>query len=252
MAAPTYNARVLVLRKTKLKESDLILTLLKQDGSQIRAVAKGARKPTSSFSSRLELFCVADLLLAHGRTLDIVKEARLISGFSQLRSSVEKTACAAPMTELLERVSDQGLKYEKLFNMSEAALCALHRSDVEHAPAICAAHLLKTFAFTGFLPTFSSCCMCSAPIQEHSDVFFSLENGGVECSSCATPDSIQVEIPYLKWSDALLHATFADISTWEIDQNGVFGALRLCQMWSRFHVGAKMKSLDFLFSCGLF
>ena len=88
MAQSTYNARVLVLRKTKLGESDLILSLLAQDGSQIRAVAKGARKPTSQFSSRLELYSQADVLLAQGRTLEIVKEARLIAGNAALRDVV--------------------------------------------------------------------------------------------------------------------------------------------------------------------
>ena len=52
MGERTRNDRVVVLRKTKLGESDLILTLLSSDGSQIRAVAKGARKPKSPFSTR--------------------------------------------------------------------------------------------------------------------------------------------------------------------------------------------------------
>ena len=52
MGSPTYNATVLVLHKTKLGESDLILTFLTQDGRQLRAVARVARKPNSSFSSR--------------------------------------------------------------------------------------------------------------------------------------------------------------------------------------------------------
>ena len=51
---PTYDARAIVLRKTKLGESDLIVTLLAQDGSQARAVAKGARKPARPFAARLE------------------------------------------------------------------------------------------------------------------------------------------------------------------------------------------------------
>ena len=80
MARPTYTARVIVVRKTKLGESDLILTLLAEDGSQLRAVAKGARKPKSSFASRLELFSVADVLCARGRSLDVVSEARLVEG----------------------------------------------------------------------------------------------------------------------------------------------------------------------------
>ena len=52
MAQPAYSLRALVLRRTKLGESDLILTLLSEDGSQKRAVAKGARRPMSSFAAR--------------------------------------------------------------------------------------------------------------------------------------------------------------------------------------------------------
>ena len=111
MAQSTYNARVLVLRKTKLGESDLILSLLAQDGSQIRAVAKGARKPTSQFSSRLELYSQADVLLAQGRSLDIVKEARLVAGNAALRESMELAACAAPIVELLDRITQLGFLF---------------------------------------------------------------------------------------------------------------------------------------------
>ena len=39
MSQPTYPLRALVLRRTKLGESDLILTLLAADGSLARAVA---------------------------------------------------------------------------------------------------------------------------------------------------------------------------------------------------------------------
>ena len=62
MARPTYTTRAIVIKKTKLGESDLILTLLAQDGAQLRVIAKGARKPQSPFASRLELFAVSDLL----------------------------------------------------------------------------------------------------------------------------------------------------------------------------------------------
>ena len=73
----TYRCRAIVLDKTKLGESDLILTLLADDGRQVRAVAKGARKPGSKLAARCELCCEVDLLLAHGRNLDIVSQAAL-------------------------------------------------------------------------------------------------------------------------------------------------------------------------------
>ena len=108
MAQATYTARAIVLRKTKLGESDLIVTLLAEDGAQLRAVAKGARKPQSTFAARLELYSVADVLCAKGRSLDIVKEARLVESNERLRRDLEHAACAAPMAELLDREQELG------------------------------------------------------------------------------------------------------------------------------------------------
>ena len=93
MASRSYSVRALVLRRTKLGESDVICTLLSCDGSQIRAVAKGARKPSSSFASRLEVYSVCDLLLCQGKTLDIVKEARLLEGNEHLKYGWKMNAC---------------------------------------------------------------------------------------------------------------------------------------------------------------
>ena len=75
----TYRTKAIVLDKTKLKETDLILTLVDQTGRQVRAVAKGARKPGSRLAARCELCCEVDLLLAHGRSLDIVSQAELVA-----------------------------------------------------------------------------------------------------------------------------------------------------------------------------
>ena len=100
MAQPTYSLRALVLRRTKLGESDLILTLLSEDGSQKRAVAKGARRPKSSFAARTEPFCVIDALCATGRSLDILKEARLVAAHDALRCNLEASAAAAPVAGL--------------------------------------------------------------------------------------------------------------------------------------------------------
>ena len=100
MASRTYALKALVLRKTKLGEGDLIVTFLAEDGSSLRAVAKGARKPSSVFASRLELYAEVDLLCAEGRSLDIVKEARLVDAHASLRGDVERAAAAACMCEL--------------------------------------------------------------------------------------------------------------------------------------------------------
>lgn len=258
MAQQTYTAHVIVLRKTKLGESDLILSFLAQDGSQIRAVAKGARKPTSQFSSRLELGAEAEVLLAKGRSLDIVKEVRLIASNAAVRESIERAAAASPMLELLDRITQAGLENPKLLPMTHAALSALDASDAAHAPALCAAHLLKTFAFVGIRPSLDACCMCGEPLvraasDSHAHTTgFSFSEGGVVCKACSTPDAVFLQPSTLAWARALLGMRFADVSSTEIDQSAVFGVLRLCQTWAHVHASTNLKSLTFLFTCGLF
>lgn len=253
---PTYRARVIVLRKTKLGEADLIVTLLAQDGSQLRAVAKGARKPSSPFSSRLELGAVADVLLAHGRSLDIVKEARLVAGNERIRESLERNACAAPMTELLDRLTQEGLENARLFPLTETALAALGRAEPAQAPAVCAAQLLKTFAFVGLRPSFDACVGCSAPVATGDaarTAWVSYADGGVVCPSCRVhTECVGVPAATVAWCRTLLMSTFAQVERLPPDPGAAFGALRFCQEWSRFHVGHQLKSLNFLFTCGLF
>ncbi|MEE0705150.1 MAG: DNA repair protein RecO, partial [Adlercreutzia sp.] len=129
MAQPTYNVRALVLKRTKLGESDLILTLLAEDGSQKRVVAKGARKPKSSFAARTEPSCVIDALCARGRNLDILKEARIVAPHSALRQDIEASSAAAPLLELLARVSQHDLENPRLFAASTKALDVMDGAD---------------------------------------------------------------------------------------------------------------------------
>ena len=70
-----------MLRTHKLGEADRIITLLTRHHGRVRAVAKGVRRTTSKFGSRLEPFTHVDLQLAEGRNLDIVTQAETRSLF---------------------------------------------------------------------------------------------------------------------------------------------------------------------------
>lgn len=251
----TYGARVIVLRKTKLGESDLVLTMLAEDGSQLRAVAKGARKPASSFASRLELYAVADVLLARGRSLDVVKEARLVEGNERLRLDMEHAACAAPMAELLDRATHTGLENPRLFALTRTALAALGRARPQQAPAMCAAHLVKALALLGLRPSFALCARCGAEVarRDGGDARVSFREGGVLCADCASLVEARV-VPQsaLAWCEALLGSTFSQIEDLKPDLSASFSVLRFCQEWTKEHVGFNLKSLNFLFTCGLF
>lgn len=262
MARPTFSVRGLVLRRTKLGESDAIITLLAQDGSQVRAVAKGARKPTSSFASRLELFSVCDLLLVSGRSLDIVKEARLVEGNDRLRGSLDFVEAASPMVELLDKTTQSGLADERLFPMACAALASLSELDedcsnevngsglIDRAAVLCAAELLKTSGVLGFRPRFDVCVGCGAPLDlSHvkGTVPFSFVDGGLVCDSCHQQhETVALSSSVALWAQALTFSTFSQIRTFDVPHDVTVNILRFLQMWSRQHLGVKLVSLDFL------
>lgn len=256
MSQQTYSARGIVLRKTKLGEADLVVTMLAEDGSQLRAVAKGARKPTSSFAARLELYSEVDLLLARGRTLDIVKEARLVASNERVRCDMEHAAGAAPMAELLDRVTQMGLETPRLFALTKAALASLGRVEAPQVPAVCAAHLLKTLGFAGLRPSLAACVVCGRAVEvgpPGAAAFLSYREGGVVCTTCrAGVDAVALPSEVIGWCQALMGATFSQIEAMDVDPSASFAALRLSQAWIREHVGSNMKSLNFLFTCGLF
>lgn len=86
--ARTYPVVATVIGRVKLGEADLILTLLSSDGSLVRAVAKGARKPTGKLAGRTQLFSEGKYLIAKGRTLDVVCEASLTDARADRKSVV--------------------------------------------------------------------------------------------------------------------------------------------------------------------
>lgn len=250
MSQPTYSARVIVLRKTKLGESDLILTMLAEDGSQLRAVAKGARKPRSTFASRLELYSCADVLCARGRNLDIVKEARLVEGNAPLRQSFDLNAAAAPMAELLDRITEPELEVPKLFALSCAALAALCDADAARAPLFTAGFILKALAFSGFRPCLGQCAVCGEEVgldAPGAAVAWSTSEGGTVCATCAPHcESRRVHAGVIAWARALLFARFDEFAAFGCDERTQFELLQLCHEWVRYHVGSGLKSLAFL------
>ncbi len=102
---PLYRDEAIVLRTHKLGEADRIITLLTRHHGRVRAVAKGVRRTTSKFGSRLEPFTYVDLQLAEGRNLDIITQADTRAGFSaELGADYERYTAGTVMLETAERL----------------------------------------------------------------------------------------------------------------------------------------------------
>lgn len=268
MAETTYSARAVVLRRTRLKETDLIITALASDGRQIRAVAKGARKPSSPFSSRLDLFTEVDLLCAKGRgDLDIVKEARIVHSCAH-DASPEFAVCAAVMAETAEKLTHSQVCSPKLFSLTCAAFgrladCFQGAPDASQpdglvcrrALSLCAAYMLKAFAFTGFRPMFSQCAVCGCPVdvRASSGVGFSVVEGGVVCGDCRCEASSVhlLASQTVAWAAFFLGLPFDGVCADPAPAADAKAVLRIARDWMKVHAGLGVRSLGYLLECGL-
>lgn len=239
----SYSLRALVLRKTKLGEADVIVTLLAADGRIVRAVAKGMRKPTSRFAGRLEPGSVVDLMLATGRTLEVVSDARSVDLHPGLREDYERSTATSVVLDVLDKMAVEGQQEERLFGLACATLSALEQAtDTSSLEALVTALLVKAMAMHGYRPHLDSCVSCACDASGRTS--FSLEAGGVLCPACggtAPPLSTGAR-ELLTW---LLAATMDDIVRAELPPRDVSATFVLMRQFVTFHLPARLKALEF-------
>lgn len=164
----TYRTKVLVLDKTKLKETDLILTMLDERGRQVRAVAKGARKPGGRLAARCELFCTVDMLLAHGRSLDVVSQAELMEAPLGAAPDYETTCAASAIAEVARVCSFEDAEDPFTFAITQRALALVGGGlDTAHMDLLVAAYVFKLLSHVGYRPDFSACVLCGDPMLSY-------------------------------------------------------------------------------------
>ena len=77
-----------VIRQTKVKENDLIITIFTKDFGVIRAAAKGARGFKNQRAAGTSLFAYSEFVLLPGKDLYRVQSCDLIESFYSLTSNV--------------------------------------------------------------------------------------------------------------------------------------------------------------------
>ena len=184
---PLYRDEAIVLRTHKLGEADRIITLLTRQHGRVRAVAKGVRKTTSRWGSRLEPFTHVDLQLAEGRTLDVVTQAETLTPFAAgLGSDYDRYTAGTVMLETADRlVTEEKQPSVQQFLLLVGGLRAM--AAREHGPGqVLDSYLLRSLSVAGYAPSFEHCARCGDPGPHR---WFNPAAGGVLCAACKLPGS---------------------------------------------------------------
>ncbi|WP_395692854.1 DNA repair protein RecO [Nocardioides sp.] len=182
-----YRDEAIVLRTHKLGEADRIITLLTRSHGRVRAVARGVRRTTSRFGSRLEPFTHVDLQLAEGRNLDTITQAETLTPFSKgLGLDYDRYTAGTVMLETADRlVPVEREPAVQQFLLLVGGLRAMVAE--EHGPGqVLDSYLLRSLAVAGWAPSFDHCARCGL---EGPHRWFNPSMGGVICTTCRVPGS---------------------------------------------------------------
>lgn len=189
---PLYRDEAIVLRTHKLGEADRIITLLTRHHGRVRAVARGVRRTTSKFGSRLEPFTHVDLQLAEGRNLDTITQAETLTLFhAGLGLDYDRYTAGTSMLETADRlVAEEREPSMQQFLLLVGGLRVL--ASGEHGPRhVLDSYLLRSLSVAGYAPSFHHCARCGLLPKDEGTPhrWFNASLGGVLCTTCRVPGS---------------------------------------------------------------
>jgi len=248
----SYGAEGIVLRRRDLGESDRVAALLTRGLGKFDVVAKGARKPGAKSAGPSEPFTAVRVLIAQGRSLDIVTQWQVTCAHAPLRADLGALARAAYVCELADALTVDHEPCEAVHDLVGGALDALELACGGElticADAVLHSYVIRLLAERGYAISLARCAHCGVPIKSEAALGFSAALGGALCGRCryASPDSFGLRPPTLRALRTLAEADSASVFALRPDPP-VERQIRDCLRWSvRFRCERELRSASFL------
>ena len=132
---PSYwnieKSQAILIRKTLLTETSLIIHWCSKEHGFIRTVAKGARRPASPYAGKLDLFYSAELVWLPAKKSDLhtLKELEVTDFRLGVQATWLRVLCASYFVKLLESVAETETPVESLYELLRRALDYLTSHD---------------------------------------------------------------------------------------------------------------------------
>ena len=242
---PTYHALAITLRCRRLGEADRVLLLYSRERGPIEAVVKGVGKPTSKLTPVTQLFSCNRLLLAEGKSLDVVAQVQVADVFYPLRTDVVKFAHCCYIAELVAKSTEPGQASPELFDLLRATLAA-------QTQAACPEPLVRAFEcrclrLLGLAPAADVCGACGGHLTGEA-LGFLPSAGRFYCAAClgTVPGAMKLCRGTLQALRSLQRMPTGRVSRLRLGAQISAELRALLRAHIEYHIGARFRSLDFL------
>ncbi len=236
---PLYNDEAVVLRTFPLGEADRIVVMLTRNHGKVRAVAKGVRRLKSRFGGRLEPFMRVNMLIAKGKSLDVISQAVSLSTYAaSICANYDSYKYANLMVEVIDYiVNDSYQDTSSQYSLLIAALSALSRGV--HSPeAIGLSYVMRALCIAGWSPRITSCAVCGT---NENLKYFSPALGGITCVADCSAESLRCSDESRCKIRALIQGDWNNLDGSVLDDEVV----NCVKCWCEYYLERPIRSMNF-------
>lgn len=174
----------IIIRSIDYGETNKIVTVYSEQAGKIGMLTRGAKKTNSRLSSVSQLFTYGSYLYYSSSGLGTMSQGEVIDSFRSIREDLFKTAYAAYIAELTDKLSEDKKPDRKLFELLYQSFHYIDQGlDMEVITFI---FETKMLAVAGIAPQLNYCVNCGV---DREIFHFSVREGGFLCQYCSSIDA---------------------------------------------------------------
>jgi DNA repair protein RecO (recombination protein O) len=212
-----YPTPAIVIGRINLGEADRILTLITPDYGKLRVSIRGVRKIRSRLAGHVELFSQVRLMLATGKSLDVVTSAELVHSVDSI-------------------LGQPGEAQPELYALAEEFLATL---DGSGQTALLELGLkLRLLATLGYQPELSHCVICNRSDAKRL-YYLSIERGGLVDEGCGVAGGYRFDQRAIKLWRLAITLPLDRLQEIEGATELARDSLDLCDQFYEYHFGRR-------------
>ncbi|GGC92012.1 DNA repair protein RecO [Thalassobacillus devorans] len=239
----------IVLRTKEYGETHKIVTLFSREKGKFGIMAKGAKKPKSRMASITQPFIHGHYLVQTGRNLGSLSQGEVISSLRGVREDIIKTAYAAYLAEMTDKMVEDKQPDPFLFQQFLQTLIWI--TEDKDPEILTMMYELKLYKKAGFAPQLEVCVNCS---NENGPFSFSVKEGGFLCFRCKhiDPEAYGLTEKMASLLRLFAHVDVARVGNITIKEENKRKIRRLMDAYYDYYGGYYIKSKKFLKQLDLF
>lgn len=175
----TTNA--IVIKRQKLQDNDVLVTLYTDKAGKIKAIAKGAKSGRSNLAAATQPFVFGEFVLSMEREWNKIRSVEVLDPYAKYHDDLDLMTYGSYLLELLSFLMADGVINHKVFVLIVDALEML-LLEPEQKDVLKLAFEIKMMSYSGYQLALKRCTECGAENREF--LWFSIENGGIICDKC--------------------------------------------------------------------